>query len=290
MSAEDYFGNDFPFFLHGANAAILHLKAMNVDHDNQLSGAVIGAAIAVHRQLGPGVDEAAYEAALSKRLTAEKIPHECQVPLPLVYKDTTLDAGFRLDVLVDARLPLELKAVEATLPIHDAQLLTYMRLGSFPLGLLINFEVAVLKQGIRRKVQTTATARREDSEQLPDGFDALSREILDAAIEIHRHLGPGLLRSAYEECLCHELLRRRIPFIRQYQVPLLCDGQPLGQSAEVSLLVADSVPVQCLSVGELSDLHEARLLARIRQGNWPYGLLLNFNSPTLTRGIRRLTR
>lgn len=266
------------------------IKTMNIDQDNQLTGAVIGAAIAVHRQLGPGVDEAAYEAALSARLSAEKIAHQCQVPLPLIYKGVSLDAGFRLDVVVEGRLALELKAVEVVLPIHDAQLLTYMRLGAFPLGLLINFEVAVLKDGIRRKVQTTAASLHADSGQLPEGFDKLSREILSAAIEVHRHLGPGLLRSAYEECLCHELLLRRIQFTRQHQVPLVCDGQPLGQSAEVSLLVGESVPVQSLSVGELSALHEARLLARIRQGNWPYGLLLNFNAPTLTRGIRRLTR
>ena len=98
------------------------------------------------------------------------------------------------------------------------------------------------------------------------------------------------MRSAYEECLCHELGQRKIPFTRQHLIPLFFDGHPLGQSSEVSLLVGDGVPVQCLSVTDLNALHEARLLARIRQGNWPYGLLLNFNAPTLTRGIRRLTR
>ncbi len=263
---------------------------MNVDQDNQLTGAVIGAAIAVHRQLGPGVDEAAYEAALSGRLTAGGIAHQCQVPLPLNYKGVSLDCGFRLDVLVENRLPLELKAVEVVLPIHDAQLLTYMRLGAHPLGLLINFEVAVLKDGVRRKVHTTRAAPSPNFDRISDGFDELSQEILSGAIEVHRHLGPGLLRSAYEECLCHELAERKIPFTRRHLIPLVCDGQPLGQSSEVSLLVGNSVPVQCLSVAELNALHEARLLARIRQGNWPYGLLLNFNAPTLTRGIRRLTR
>jgi GxxExxY protein len=263
---------------------------MNVDQDNQLTGAVIGAAIAVHRQLGPGVDEAAYEAALSARLTAEGIAHRCQVPLPLNYRGASLDCGFRLDVLVENRLPLELKAVEVVLPIHDAQLLTYMRLGPYSLGLLINFEVAVLKDGVRRKVQTTSAATSQNLDQLPPGFDELSREILSGAIEVHRQLGPGLLRSAYEECLCHELVQNKIPFTRHHLIPLICDGQPLGQSSEVSLLVGNCVPVQCLSVTELNALHEARLLARIRQGNWPYGLLLNFNAPTLTPGIRRLTR
>jgi len=263
---------------------------MNVDHDNQLTGAVIGAAIAVHRQLGPGVEETAYETALSARLTAEGIAHQCQVPLPLIYKGILLDCGFRLDVIVEKRLPLALKAVEVILPIHDAQLLTYMRLGGHPLGLLFNFEVAVLKDGVRRKVQTTSAVSSQGVDTVPAGFDELSREILSGAIEVHRHLGPGLLRSAYEECLCHELGQRKIPFTRQHLTPLVCDGRPLGQFSEVSLLVGNSVPVQCLSVAELSALHEARLLARIRQGNWPYGLLLNFNAPTLVRGIRRLTR
>ena len=263
---------------------------MNVDHDNQLTGAVIGAAIAVHRQLGPGVDEAAYEAALSARLRAEGIAHRCQVPLPLNYKGVSLDCGFRLDVLVENRLPLELKAVEVVFPIHDAQLLTYMRLGGHPLGLLINFEVAVLKEGVRRKVQTTTAALPHSVDPVPAGFDELSREILNGATEVHRNLGPGLLRSAYEECLGHELGQRKIPFTRRHLIPLVCDSQPLGQFSEVSLLVCNSVPVDCLSVAELKPLHEARLLARLRQGNWPYGLLLNFNAPTLSRGIRRLTR
>ena len=263
---------------------------MNVDQDNQLTGAVIGAAIAVHRQLGPGVDGAAYEAALSARLTAEGIAHQCQVPLPINYKGVSLDCSFRLDALVENRLPLELKALEVVLPIHDAQLLTYMRLGAYPLGLLINFEVAVLKDGVRRKVQTTSAVPSQIIDHIPAGFEEWSREILNGAIEVHRHLGPGLLRSAYEECLCHELAKKEIPFTRQHQMPLFCDGQPLGLSSEVSLLVGNCVPVQCLSVAELNALHEARLLARIRQGNWPYGLLLNFNAPTLTRDIRRLTR
>ena len=263
---------------------------MNVDHDNQLTGAVIGAAIAVHRQLGPGVEEAAYETALSARLTAEGVAHQCQMPLPLTYKGVSLDCGFRLDVLVEHRLPLELKAVEVLLPIHDAQLLTYMRLGGHPLGLLVNFEVAALKDGIRRKAQTTRVAPSQSVAKVPAGFDELSREILSGAIEVHRHLGPGLLRSAYEECLCHELGQRRIPFTRQHLTPLVWDGEPLGQSSEVSLLVGNSVPVQCLSVVELNALHEARLLARMRQGDWPYGLLLNFNAPTLSSGIRRLIR
>jgi GxxExxY protein len=104
---------------------------MAINEDNQLTGAVIGAAIAVHRELGPGIEEAACERALSLKLSSLGIPHECQRPLPLLYKGALLDCGYRLDVVVENRLPLELKSVEYVLPIHHAQVLTYMRLGSF---------------------------------------------------------------------------------------------------------------------------------------------------------------
>lgn len=263
---------------------------MNVDQDNQLSGAVIGAAIAVHRALGPGVGEPAYEGALSAKLTTLGVAHECQRPVPLRYKDVLLDCGFRLDVLVESRLPLELKAVEVLLPIHDAQLLTYMRLGGHPLGLLLNFEVALLKDGIRRLVQTAqAPVAAHQPADVLSGFDALSGEVLNAAVAVHRELGPGLLRSAYEECLCHELRLRRLAFTRKHSLPLAFDGRELPVTAEIPLLIEGRVPVFCLSVASLNALHEATLLARLRQSNLPYGLLLNFNSESLTHSTRRLT-
>jgi GxxExxY protein len=266
-----------------------HYQPMTVDQDKHLTGAVIGAAISVHRELGPGVDEPAYESALSRMLGKLGIEHECQKPIPVIYKKARLECGFRLDILVERRLPLELKAVEMILPIHDAQLLTYLRLGRFRLGLLLNFEVAALKDGIRRRVMTRAPKVQAAAEVgASDGFDAVSGEILRATLEVYRALGPGLLRSAYEECLCHELALRRIPFSRQHRLALRFMGCDLEHSAEVPLLVSGSIPVVCLSVASLTPLHEARLLARLRQGNWPYGFLLNFNTPTLKQGIRRL--
>jgi GxxExxY protein len=264
---------------------------MNVEQDDRLSGAAIGAAIAVHRSLGPGLDEAAYEEALCTRLAIMGLAHERQKPLPIFYKGTTLDCGFRLDVFVEDRLPLELKAVETVLPIHEAQVLTYMRLGAFPLGLLINFEVALLKEGIHRMVLTKPgmTASRSPVPHVHDGFDPLSAELLRAAVEVHLALGPGLLRSAYEECLCHELSVRGLEYARACQVPLRYEDRQLARCAEVPLVVADQVPVFCLSVAGLTPLHEARLLARLRQGHWPWGFLLNFNVPRLGEGIRRMT-
>ncbi len=121
-------------------------------HINELSYAVIGAAMEVHRQLGPGLLESAYEVCLCHELSLRGIPFEQQKPLPVVYKGLRLDAGYRVDVLVDKCIVLELKAVEAVHPIHVAQLLTYLKLGGWPLGLLINFNVSVLKEGIQRLV------------------------------------------------------------------------------------------------------------------------------------------
>ena len=122
-------------------------------HINQLSYNIIGAAIEVHRVLGPGLLESAYEECLCHELDLRKLAYERQKPLPVVYKDVQLDAGYRLDVLVENRIVLELKAVETLLPIHEAQLLTYLKLGGWQLGLLLNFNVVVLKEGgIRRRV------------------------------------------------------------------------------------------------------------------------------------------
>ena len=121
-------------------------------HINQLSYQVIGAAMEVHRALGPGLLESAYEECLCKELELRGLPFERQRPLPVTYKGLHLDAGYRIDVLVENRIVLELKAVETLLPIHEAQLLTYLKLGGWQLGLLINFNVEVLKDGIRRRV------------------------------------------------------------------------------------------------------------------------------------------
>jgi GxxExxY protein len=266
------------------------IQPMNVDQDNQLTGLVIGAAIAVHRELGPGLDEAVYEESLSAKLGTLGIAHVCQNPLPLIYKEAQLDCGFRMDLLVEDRLPIELKAVESLLPIHDAQLLTYLRLSNLPLGLLVNFDVPVLRDGVRRKILTKPRPTPASPTPFTIGdFDPLSTSLLSAAVEVHRALGPGLLRSAYEECLCHELRLRRINYTRQHRVPLRFEDRLLSHHAEVPLFVDNTIPVFCLSVAALTPLHESCLLARLRQTHSPHGFLLNFNALTLSQGIRRLT-
>ena len=117
---------------------------------NKLTGDVIGAGIEVHKILGPGLLESTYEECLCHELDLRKIPYERQKELPIEYKGVALDCGYRLDLVVADKLVIELKACESLQPIHEAQLLTYLKLTGIKLGLLINFNVPVLKQGIKR--------------------------------------------------------------------------------------------------------------------------------------------
>jgi GxxExxY protein len=115
-----------------------------------LTDRIIGFAIEVHRHLGPGLLESAYEECLCFKLNQTGIDFKRQVPLPVVYKSVRLDCGYRIDILVENHLILEIKAMERLLPIHEAQVLTYMRLSGARTGLLLNFNTPVLKDGIRR--------------------------------------------------------------------------------------------------------------------------------------------
>jgi len=117
-----------------------------------LTEKVIGLAIAVHRELGPGLLESAYEECLCYELKDRGIAFTRQVPLAVNYKGVRLDCGYRIDLIVDRTLLLEIKAVEKLLPIHDAQILTYLRLSRIRVGLLMNFNTVVLRDGIRRIV------------------------------------------------------------------------------------------------------------------------------------------
>jgi GxxExxY protein len=118
---------------------------------NDLTGVVIGAAIEVHRLLGPGLLESAYEECLCRELTLRGIRFKRQYPAPLKYKGVNLDKGYQLDLLVENFCVVEIKSVDAIHPIHEAQTLTYMRLGDWKVGLIFNFNVEALKDGgIRR--------------------------------------------------------------------------------------------------------------------------------------------
>ena len=124
--------------------------------NNDITENIIGAAMEVHRALGPGLLESAYEECLCHELALRHIPFQRQQILPLMYKGVHLDCGYRMDLVVADQVVVELKVVDELLPIHEAQLLTYLRLSGLHIGLLINFNVAVLKNGLRRMVLNLA--------------------------------------------------------------------------------------------------------------------------------------
>jgi GxxExxY protein len=115
-----------------------------------LSGKIIGAAIEVHRNLGPGLLESTYEACLLHELQLRDLQVESQKTLPVVYKQVALDCGYRLDLLINKQMIVEIKSVSSILPIHKAQLLSYLKLSECKIGLLINFNVQLLREGIHR--------------------------------------------------------------------------------------------------------------------------------------------
>ncbi|MBM3327731.1 MAG: GxxExxY protein [Calditrichaeota bacterium] len=119
---------------------------------NRIAREIVDAAYKVHKSLGPGLLESAYEACLAHEMSLRNLAFRTQVVLPVVYEGVKLDAGFRLDMLVEERLIVEMKAVEKIIPLHEAQLLTYLRLSNLRLGLLINFNVLLIKDGIKRMV------------------------------------------------------------------------------------------------------------------------------------------
>lgn len=120
--------------------------------ENRLTDAVIGSAIEVHKALGPGLLESAFEQCLCHELSSRGIAFRRQVPLPVTYKEARLDCGYVIDLVGDELAIVELKTVERLLAVHEAQLLTYLRLSDRAVGLLINFNVAALRSGVRRLV------------------------------------------------------------------------------------------------------------------------------------------
>jgi GxxExxY protein len=126
------------------------MKKLSMDELNKITEAIIGAAIEVHRALGPGLLESAYVTCLVYELRERGFKVLQEVPLPLVYKEVKLDCGYRLDLVVNDAVIVEVKSVESLAPIHEAQLLSYLKLADCKVGLLINFNVKMLKHGIKR--------------------------------------------------------------------------------------------------------------------------------------------
>ncbi|MES2595149.1 MAG: GxxExxY protein [Verrucomicrobiota bacterium] len=259
------------------------------DLGDQISGRVIGAALSVHRELGPGLDEADYEKALHLELVSLGIKHEFQVPLPLFYKGAKLDCGYRVDLVVLGSVLLELKALEKLHPVHEAQLLTYLRLANLNLGLLINFNVLMLRDGIVRRASSHRPAwKRQEGKVDSTGFDAVSLEILDAAIEVQCHLGNGLLKSAYDACLAHELVLRGLKVECGLALNLLYHERLIQSSKQLPLIVNDQWLVNCFCVDELAPIHVARSRSFLRAAQLETGLCINFHARSITSEIKRL--
>ena len=124
------------------------------DELNAISYKIIGLAIEVHKQLGPGLLESAYQECLYYEIVNSGLIVERQKALPIIYKDIKLDHGYRIDLLIENKIVIELKTVEAFTDVHFAQILTYLKLGNYPLGLLINFDSKILKNNIKRFINT----------------------------------------------------------------------------------------------------------------------------------------
>ena len=119
---------------------------------NELSTKIIGCAIEVHKQLGPGLLESAYQECLAYELKQNGLQVTKEIPMPIVYKEVKLNHGYRMDLLVENTVVIEIKFVEAITDVHEAQLLTYLKLGNYKLGLILNFHVNVMRKGIKRMV------------------------------------------------------------------------------------------------------------------------------------------
>ena len=135
------------------------------DSTTKITKTVIGAAIDVHRELGPGLLESAYQACLTYELAQRKVNFARQVPLPVRYRDLRLDCGYRLDFLVEERVIVEVKAVDSVSPIHRAQVITYLKLLNCPVGLLLNFNVTSLRKGGIRRLQNKGNGQIQEVEE-----------------------------------------------------------------------------------------------------------------------------
>lgn len=259
---------------------------------NEITHQIIGAAIEVHRAIGPGQDEVLYEDALEIALQSRGLRFRRQPPLPVHYKGVKLDCGFRPDFVVEDTVVAEGKAVELVHPVFEAQVRTYQRLGGWPLGLLLNFNVPVMKEGISRFIVDAAEFRDGQGSSTDSGKtqrqDGLLEAIIGAAIEVHRMVGTGLLNSVYSACLQHELSHSGLTFETGRRVDALFQGTKLNHRGELGLVVEGKVLVAVLSLQMVLPVHEAQVRSRMHLGRLPAGLVLNFHSKRLVDDLQRL--
>jgi GxxExxY protein len=267
---------------------------MNFSHENlgsHLTGQVIAAAIAVHREFGPGLDEADYEHALHLELIAMGIEHECQVPLPLIYKGANLDCGYRIDLVVAGQLLLELKSVEKLHPLHEAQLITYLRLAQLKLGLLMNFGNLVLRDGIVRRANSSMKApKNRISRSTSAAIDELSHEVIDATIEVQHILGTGLLRSVYEAALAHEIKLRGLKVEQRLPAKVIYREQIIASTKQIPLVIEDRLMVAIVCTKKLDPIHIARQRSLLKATPVEEGLCFNFHAISMAAEVKCLSK
>ena len=259
---------------------------------NEITHAIIGAAMEAHREIGPGQDEALYEDAMEISFQSRSLRFRRQPPLPVHYKGVKLDCGFRPDFVVEETVVAECKAVELVHPVFEAQVRTYQRLGGCLLGLLLNFNVPVMKEGISRSI-VNATEFRDGQDLSTEMRRTQSKDdvlgmIIGAAIEVHRRLGAGLLNSVYAACFQHELSMAGLKFEKGRQVDAFFQGTKLSHPAKLGLVVEGNVLVAVLSVPKVQPVHEAQARCEMRLGEFPAGLILNFHARRLADDLKRL--
>ncbi len=260
------------------------------DLGSNLSGELIAAAIAIHREFGPGLNEEDYERALSVELTMQGIDHECQVPLPLIYKGINLDCGYRMDLVIAKQLLLELKAVDKIHPVHEAQLITYLRLSEIKLGLLINFAGMMIRDGIVRRASSRGSTQNHRRDRPKDiALDSLSFEVIDAAIEVQHVLGSGLLRSAYEAALEYELKLRGIKVEQHLPAKLIYREQLIPSSKEIPMVVDGQLMISCVCVNVVEPILLARQRSLLKAAHVETGLCLNFHADSMSTEVKRIS-
>jgi GxxExxY protein len=240
---------------------------------NEITHEIIGAAIEVHREIGPGQDEVLYEDAMELALHSGRLRFRRQPSLPVYYKGVKLDCGFRPDFVVEEAVVAEIKAAELVHPVFEAQVRTYQRLGGWSLGLLLNFNVPVMKEGISRFIVNAAEFRNTTNLSTEVGRtqrkDDLLGTIIGAAIEVQRILGVGLLNSVYSACFQHELSLAGLRFEMGRPVDAFFQGNKLSHPGKLGLVVEGRVLVSILSVPKVLPVHEAQARSEMRLGGLP---------------------
>lgn len=288
---------------------------------NKITETIIGVAIDIHRAFGSGLLESAYEACMVYDFIQAGMTVEQQKPLPVVYRGVTLECGYRLDLLIENEVIVEIKAVEKLLPIHNAQLLSYLKLAGCKVGLLMNFNVEMLKDGIQRVVNhfpessaaSASSAVTNPKAKLPverlslkkscsftaenaevaemdqeERLIKITETIIGVTIDIHRALGSGLLESAYEACMVYDITQAGLSVEQQIPIPVKYREVKIECGYWLDLLVDKEVIVEIKSIEKFLPIHKARLMSHLKLAGCKVGLLINFNVEILKDGIQRV--